>query len=172
MQRLKKIIPIMMLSMLTQACGGPEPVVMDRTADLSAPMSILEADLPGCEALTAEMVVGQDAKLLQHPLSNYLVVLVVGPNKPICVDTLEGVKTRLEIITGVPKGALLQGVLPENRDDEDEGEGEGEGGNKEDDGETGTDGKAPGPLKHSVTIQTKTLVSDDPIPIFLTSSSK
>ena len=167
MQRLKKIIPIVMLSLLTQACGGLEPTVTDRSAELSAPATILEMDLPGCETLNRQMLAGQDTSLLQHPTSSDLVVLVVDQNKPVCVDTIQGVKDRLAAINKAPGGTPLQGVLPDNEDNEGEGEGEGEG-----DGEGGSEGKAPGTLKHSLTIKTRTLVSDDPIPIFLTSSSK
>ncbi len=154
-----------MLSMLTQACGGFEPAVMDRTADLSAPISVMEADLPGCEALTSTMILDQDLAILQHPASSELVVLVAEDDKPLCVDTLAGVKAKLEAM----KSALtmFQGVLPESESDDGEGEGGGDEGG-DDKGEK----KTPKPLKSSVTIQTNTLVSDDPIPIFLTSSTK
>ena len=169
MQRLNKIVPVLMLGLLIQACGGPVPEVMDRSSDLQAPLSILEADLPGCEVLTTEMVTGQDAKLIQHPTSSDLVVLMVDQNKPVCVDTIMGVKARLAALNALPAGAPFPGVLPETEGDEgDEGEGEG----REGEGDTGSEGKNPGPLKHSMTIKTHTLVSDDPIPIFLTSSTK
>ncbi len=165
MQRLNKIITVMMLSLMAQACGVGGPVVVDRSTELSAPMSVLEKDLPGCDALTAEMISGQDASLLQHPASSDLVVMVVNHNRPVCVGTLAGVKGRLAELNAF-KGEQLLGVQPDSDGDEGEGEGdpEGEG--------SGDGDKSAGQLNHSVTIQGKTLVSDDPIPIFLTTSTK
>ena len=165
MQRLNKIITVLILSLMAQACGVGGPVVVDRSTELSAPMSVLEKDLPGCDALTAEMISGQDSSLLQHPASSDLVVFVVDHNRPVCVGTLAGIKGRLAELMGL-KGEQLLGMLPDS--DGEEGEGEGS-----DEGDGANDGdKSAGQLNHSVTIQGKTLVADDPIPIFLTTSTK
>ena len=167
MQRLTTTITIMAL-MAVQACGGVE---LDSTAQLHAQLAspaLLERDLPGCEVLTAEELKDQQLSLLQHPAASDLVVLMAGSQTPLCVDTVDGVRDRLVAVGSLAAGTPMPGVLPELSSGNPDG-GQNEQGNENEEAKGDPD-TTPTSLKKSLTVRTRTLFSDDPLPIFLTAS--
>jgi hypothetical protein len=158
------------LGMMVSACGGVEPPPAIGTG---APLQLasermLEADLPGCEAVHLGPAELSALDLLGHPHDQMLLVLVVG-RQPVCIDTREGILRQLGTGGAGLQGARLKMLMSNGPD----GDGDSDQEQKNKGG-----GSDPADVE-KIASSGEVKVADDPIPVFrkpdalaLVSSSK